>query len=364
MPLEIIRNDITNMQVDAIVNAANHLPVIGYGVDSGIHKKAGNQLIEARKVIGEIAFGDAAITPGFNLDSKYVIHTATPIWLGGDKEEIRLLESCYKKSLQLALEYKCKSIAFPLLSAGNYQFPKDIAIQTAIDVFNKFLMKHEMQIYLVVFEKSALCISEKLFKSIQSFIDENYIQEKALEEYDIKSGEYEGTIDQLHKTKGAYKRNCTSKSTREKFIYNAQFDEIPFENLSIDEDLSLNSNLKLEDFLKITDETFSECLLRLIDQKGLTEPVVYKKANIDRKLFSKIINNKNYKPRKVTCIAFAIALELDIDETRDFIGKAGYALTHSSKFDLIIEFFIRMKNYDIFAINNALFYYDMPPIGC
>ena len=317
MPFEIVRNDLTNMQVDAIVNAANSRPIIGFGTDSGVHKKAGRQLLIARRKIGKIAFGDAAVTPAFNLDAKYVIHAVSPIWQGGKKNETELLESCYTKSLQLALEYGCESIAFPLLAAGNHGFPKELALQIAINTFSKFLMKHEMQIYLVVFNRSAFVLSSKLFHSVQSFIDDTYIQEKYLEEYNIPTGQKAPDID----------------------LY------------------------QLEDLMKEMEETFSESLIHLIDQKGLKDPDVYKKANIDRKLFSKIKNNKNYKPSKATCIAFAIALELNLDETRDLIGKAGYALTHSSKFDIIIEYFILEGNYNSFEINEVLFAFDQPMIG-
>lgn len=317
MPFEIVRNDLTNMQVDAIVNAANSCPIIGFGTDSGVHKKAGRQLLIARRKIGKIAFGDAAVTPAFNLDAKYVIHAVSPIWQGGKKNETELLESCYTKSLQLALEYGCESIAFPLLAAGNHGFPKELALQIAINTFSKFLMKHEMQIYLVVFNRSAFVLSSKLFHSVQSFIDDTYIQEKYLEEYNIPTGQKAPDID----------------------LY------------------------QLEDLMKEMEETFSESLIHLIDQKGLKDPDVYKKANIDRKLFSKIKNNKNYKPSKATCIAFAIALELNLDETRDLIGKAGYALTHSSKFDIIIEYFILEGNYNSFEINEVLFAFDQPMIG-
>lgn len=176
MPLEIIRNDITTMQADAIVNAANPGPVIGHGLDTAIHKQAGTQLFAARQQIGDIAFGDAVITPAFRLHAKYVIHAVTPIWQGGSQNGSKLLESCYVKALQLALEHKCESVAFPLLPAGNHGFPKDVALQIALNAFSQFLMKHEMQIYLVVFDRSAFALSEKLFQSVQSFIDDTYIE--------------------------------------------------------------------------------------------------------------------------------------------------------------------------------------------
>ena len=355
MPFEIIRNDITTMQVDAIVNAANPRPVIGYGLDAGIHQKAGEQLLIARKEIGDIAFGDAVITPAFKLDSRYVIHAVSPIWQGGQKMETALLESCYTKSLQLALEHKCESIAFPLLSAGNHGFPKDVALQTAINAFSKFLMKHDMQIYLVVFNRSAFTLSEKLFHSVQSFIDETYIQKKSLEEYGIKNKKNVDDIELLQLREAMSRRIAKPEC-------DYQLHEIPSAKAVITAPV-LSAPRKLEDLMKEMDETFSESLIRLIDQKGMKDPDVYKRANIDRKLFSKIKNNPDYKPSKSTAIAFAVALELSLDETRDLIGRAGFAMTHSSKFDIIIEYFLREKNYNIFEINEVLFAFDQPLIG-
>jgi len=359
MPFEIVRNDITNMEVDAIVNAANPRPIIGYGVDSGIHKKAGNQLLAARKKIGDIAFGDAAITPAFNLDAKYVIHAVSPIWQDGNKNEAALLENCYRKSLELALENKCESIAFPLLSAGNHGFPKELALQIAINVFSQFLMKHEMQIYLVVFSRNAFALSEKLFHSVKSFIDETYIQEKSLEEYGVSNKRDVRELELLQL------REAMSRRRKAELEYNLMCESV-CEGICEDKELepvAPSAPRKLEDLMKEIDESFSEGLIRLIDQKGLKDPDVYKKANIDRKFFSKIKNNKNYKPSKATCVAFAIALELNLDETRDLIGKAGYALTHSSKFDIIIEYFILEGNYNTFEINEVLFAFDQPLIG-
>lgn len=357
MPFEIVRNDITNMEVDAIVNAANPRPIIGYGVDSGVHKKAGDQLLVARKKIGDIAFGEAAITPAFNLSAKYVIHAVSPIWQDGKKNEAQLLENCYVNSLQLALEHKCESIAFPLLSAGNHGFPKDLALQTAINVFSKFLMKHEMQIYLVVFGKQSFALSEKLFHSVQSYIDETYIQEKSLEEYGVTNKRDVRELELLKL------REAMSRRRKAELEYNILADEVCEESAEYEALAPTAAPRKLEDLMKEIDETFSEALIRLIDQKGLKDPEVYKKANIDRKFFNKIKNNKNYKPSKSTCVAFAIALELNLDETRDLIGKAGYALTHSSKFDIIIEFFILQRNYNMFEINEVLFDFDQPSLG-
>ena len=255
MPFEIVRNDLTNMQVDAIVNAANPRPIIGYGVDSGVHKKAGDQLLIARKKIGDIAFGDAAITPAFDLDAKYVIHAVSPIWQDGKKSESVLLENCYTKSLQLALEHKCESVAFPLLSAGNHGFPKDLALQIAIGAISKFLMKHEMQIYLVVFSRNAVALSEKLFHSVKSYIDDTYIQEKSLEEYGV-SNKRDVRDTELFQLREAMKRRRLAE-----LEYNSQICEAISEadyDYEIDEaPLAPSAPRKLEDLMKEIDETFS-----------------------------------------------------------------------------------------------------------
>ena len=375
MPFTIQRNDITTMQADAIVNTANPLPIIGPGVDAGIHQKAGAALLSARKEIGRIALGDAAITPAFGLNAKYIIHAVSPVWDGmqetSPSKEIplptqatALLEACYTKSLELALAHGCESIAFPLLAAGNNSFPKDVALQVAVSAFSKFLMKHEMQIYLVVFDRIAFALSEKLFSSVQSFIDDTYMAEKSLEEYQ------ESALPPLPCGSVPLEDQATKpsdstplKDRAPKPVVSAPMMPTPMKSTPHMSAPSMSAPRKLEDLMKQMDASFSEHLIRLIDQRGMKDPDVYKRANIDRKLFSKIKNNVHYKPSKATAIAFAIALQLSLEETRDLIGRAGYALTHSSKFDIIIEYFLREGNYDIFEINQVLFAFDQPLIG-
>ncbi len=357
MPFEIVRNDIVNMQVDAIVNTANSKPIIGYGCDAGIHKKAGPELLQAREKIGAIGVGQVAITPGFDLDAEYVLHAVGPIWQDGTHNEEKLLRQCYDKALSLAWEYKCESIAFPLLSAGNHGFPKALALQIAIAAFSSFLMEHEMQIYLVVFSDDAFALSEKLFHSVASYIDENYILDKKLDEYGVadKRDVREAELMQI--------RRALERQRNLRYQQELLADEecvVQSVAMGVDEDASAYD---LADLLDETDAGFSETLLLLIDRTGKKDSEIYKKANVDRKLFSKIRNNKNYKPSKSTALAFAIALELDLDETKDFIGRAGYALTHSSKFDIIVEYFIKKRNFNIHEINLALFEFDQSLLG-
>lgn len=352
MPFEIVRNDILNMQVDAIVNTANPDPVIGSGIDYAIYQKAGNELIRARKKIGVIETGDVAITPGFDLDCKYIIHAVGTSWGNGKHNEKAILASCYRKSLALAKEYNCESIAFPLMATGNYGFPKPVALQIAVQEISAFLMENEMQIYLVVFGKEEFKLSEKLFKSVNSYIDENYIEDAISDEYDIEDSR-----------RGVHRLGTVPSS----FIIRRNRSMIDDET-----DIDLCSSCcapyeinpdDLGDLLDNLDAGFSETLLKLIDRTGKKDSEIYKKANVDRKLFSKIRNNMDYRPSKTTALAFAFALELDLEETKDFIERAGYALSHSNKFDVIIEYFLVNRNYDIFELNEVLFAFDQPLLG-
>lgn len=337
MPFEIVRNDIVNMRVDAVVNTANPNPVIGSGVDSGIHKKAGHELLVARQKIGCIDFGDAAITPGFDLDARYVIHTVGPVWEDGSHREEQILSSCYRNSLTLAKEHECESIAFPLIATGNYGFPKPLALQIAVREISTFLLENEMQVYLVVFGKEAFALSEKLFKSVNSYIDENYIRSKKLDEYGTES---------------MYGSRLEARRIREQECA----------DMSVGAAIPMDSD-DWGQLINDLDAGFSETLLQLIDRTGKKDSEIYKKANVDRKLFSKIRNNMDYRPSKTTALAFAFALELDVDETKDFIGRAGFALSHSSKFDVIVEYFLVNGNYNVFELNEVLFAFDQPLIG-
>lgn len=334
MPLEIIRNDITKVHADAIVNAANSSLLGGGGVDGAIHRAAGPELLEECRNLGGCMVGQAKITKGYKLPAMYVIHTVGPVWSDGKNNEEKLLSDCYKNSLALAKEYKLESIAFPLISAGAFGYPKDKAIKTAISVIGDFLLNNEMMVFLVVYDKTAFMLSEKLFSSIAQYIDDKYIEERP--------------------------QDCKNRFSEVHAFKDYNFEEPMF--LSIEKPFKKHKR-SLDDVVKYMDETFSQMLLRLIDEKGMTDSQTYKKANIDRKLFSKIRNDINYKPSKPTVIAFAIALQLNLDETKDLLLKAGFALSHSSKFDIIIEYFIEENNYNIFEINEALFAFDQNLLG-
>jgi len=322
MPFLIVRNDITNIHADAIVNTANPRAIVGRGADSHIHAKAGPELLAARKKIGDIPVGSAAVTDAYALDAKYVIHAVGPAWQGGVNGEAELLRSCYDNALNLAWKLGCRSVAFPLISAGFYGYPNAAALEIAISAFSAFLMKHNMRIILTVFNTEAFRLAEQLFDRVESYIDENFILELTEEEY-------------------SYPRN---------YIQSCPYSEDTVELHSI------------PDFNDLEDG-FSETLLKFIDRSGKKDSEVYKKANIDRKLFSKIKNNPNYQPSKVTVFSFAVGLELDLEDTKKLLASAGFALSRSSRFDLILEFFIKEGNYDMFRINQVLYDFDQTLLG-
>ena len=328
MPLIIVRNDITKMPVDAIVNAAKESLLGGGGVDGCIHRAAGPELLAECRRLGGCKTGDAKITKAYLLPCRYVIHTVGPVWRGGGHGERELLASCYRTSLALAQAHNCETVAFPLISSGIFGYPKDQALRVAVDTIGEFLLGSDMTVYLVIFDRKAYQISGKLFADIAEYIDDHYV-------------------------------DAHTDSRRER---TRRMGVVESRMLTAYEDAPMAVG-GLDEALAHLDAGFSETLLKLIDRSGKKDAEVYKKANVDRKLFSKIRNNPGYKPSKSTAIAFAIALELNLDETRELIARAGYALSASSKFDVIIEYFIGREKYDIFEINEALFAFDQSLLG-
>lgn len=329
MPLEIVRNDITKMKVDAIVNAANETLLGGGGVDGCIHRAAGPELLQECRTRGGCRTGEAKITGAYRLPCRYIIHTVGPVWNGGKYGEREQLASCYRTSLALAKEHGCETVAFPLISSGIFGYPKDQALRVAVDTIGEFLLHNDMTVYIVIFSRTAYQISSKLFADIAEYVDDHYV-------------------------------DAHTDSQRERL---RRMSVLEGRALSAGAAAAPMSADGLDRLLAHLDAGFSETLLKLIDRSGKKDSEIYKKANVDRKLFSKIRNNPDYKPSKETAIAFAIALELNLDETRDLVARAGYALSASSKFDVIIEYFIKQKKYDIFEINEALFAFDQSLLG-
>ncbi len=346
MPFQIVRNDITKVRADAIVNTANPKPICGAGTDHAIYEAAGyDDLLAARQEIGPMERGTVAVTPAFALKAKYIIHAIGPKWIDGESGEFDILTSCYQLSLEKALELGCSSIAFPLLATGVYGFPKDQALQIAFRVISTFLMEHEMKVILVVFDQESFMLSGKIFDDVASLIDEKEMQEKHAREY----------------------RGVRLQSRR--------MAEIPEEEAFADDDASMVccsapmdacclSEESLDYRLRHKEENFQQCLFRMIDARGLKDSEVYTRANMDRKLFSKIRCNPDYHPKKKTVLALAIALKLDIEETNELLNKAEWALSSSNNSDIIISYFIQQKHYNILTeINPTLFKYGLPTLG-
>ena len=330
MPLQIVRNDITKMQVDAIVNAANETLLGGSGVDGAIHQAAGPELLAECRTLHGCKTGQAKITKGYHLPAKFVIHTVGPVWEGGSYGERELLVSAYRSSLELALEHRCETVAFPLISSGVFGYPKDQALKVAVDTIGDFLLQHDMTVYLVIFDKAAHTIGGKLFSDIAAYIDDRYAEEHT---------------------------DSDEEQRRRRFrvLVSAPMPEA--------EAAPAAAPSSLNEALEMMDESFSQMLLRKIDEVGLTDAECYKRANVDRRLFSKIRSDIHYKPSKPTAMAFAVALELPLEEAREMLQKAGFAFSHASKFDIIVEYFIAHRNYNIFEINEALFAFDQSLLG-
>lgn len=350
MPIEIVRNDITKMKVDAIVNAANSSLLGGGGVDGCIHRAAGPDLLKECRTLGGCDTGSAKITKAYKLPCKYVIHAVGPRWRDGQHGERDLLISCYRTSLELAKEAKCETVAFPLISSGIFGYPKDQALRVAIDTISAFLLENDMTVYIVIFDRAAYKISEKLFADIAEYIDDRYVAEHE----DSRSERLRRlrTMDDAP----LLKANMPCANIKE-----AASDEM-FAPMAV-AGAAGSTHKTLDDALQQIDESFSEMLLRKITERGMTDAECYKKANIDRKLFSKIRSDRLYKPSKTTALAFAIALELPLAEAKDMLMKAGFALSRSNKFDIIIEYFIENGNYNVFEINEALFAFDQSLLG-
>ena len=404
MPLSIIRNDITRVSADAIVNTANPHVAVGEGTDLAIYEAAGMEaLLDERAKIGDLEPGQAAVTPAFALDAKYIIHTVGPAWRGGDHGEKETVSQCYRNCLREAVRLECESIAFPLISTGTYGFPKDAALDIAVREFTDFLDDHEMDISLVVYDKESFALSSELFSDIRSYISDAEAQRRVFNEAmpffapessvpideDVMRSAPRSAMPPVRKKANGGFRFLRRKGDREE---KAERTEAPkhYEEADLDTGYSVGMALpesmeseksivpdettgalyskrsideSLEKLLNTKEETFQQMLFRIIDSKGMTDPEVYKKANIDRKLFSKIRSNVNYNPTKKTAIAFAIALGLNLDETTDLLRRAGLSLSPSNHFDIIVKYCIEHGITNIHEVNCILFEFDQMLLG-
>ena len=373
MPFEIIRNDITKMRADAIVNAANETLLGGGGVDGAIHVAAGPELLAECETLGGCRTGQAKLTKGYRLPCKSVIHTVGPVWQDGNHGEPELLASCYRESLKLAEEHGCESVAFPLISSGVYGYPKDRALRVASDTILEFLADHDMHVYLVIYDRRAFLISSSLYANIRSFIGDSDIDAGYYEMQERRRREYNILHSQAPKSEAGPKARPSGvlpsllrkRKEREKEAETGA----AVEDISPERDFCMEARPAsilpddLGKYVSRLDEGFREMLIRKIDEKQMTDAECYKRANIDRKLFNKIKNQPDYKPGKSTVLALAISLKLPMGEIREMLEKAGFSLSHSNKFDLIVEYFILHGNYNIWEINEALFSFDQKLLG-
>jgi len=390
MPFTIIRNDITKVRADAIVNTANPEPRYASGTDGAIYRAAGaEQLLAERKKIGHIEVGEAVVTDAFFLPAKYIIHTAGPVWDGGNNNEFESLAACYRKCLFLAKMLKCGSIAFPLISTGVYGFPKDRALSIATKEISEFLEEEDMEVILVVFDRTAFRLSADLAENVEQYIDDHMVSEIREEEY--SAGRPYPRPQNMREAGAFYDygkealpsaphpafysnaapespKKAKEKRRRKGFLSDLFEKERPEAPAMEAEECAApgvyGTGKSLDDIMAHVGESFQEMLLRMIDERKLADTTVYKKANLDRKLFSKIRCNSDYAPKKKTAVALAIALQLNLDETVDLLARAGYALSPGSRFDLIIEYCIENRIYDIHKINNILFNFNQPTLGC
>lgn len=322
MPLYIVRADITQMEVDAIVCATNTALAAEGDVSGGIFAAAGKEdLKRACAALAPIEVGEAVITPAFGLAAKHIIHTAGPIYRGEEADRL-LLRACCLNSLRLAWENSCTSMAFPLIPGGVNRYPKGEALRIATSAIKDFLQDHDLTVYLAVYDKESFLIGEHLFDQVQSYLDEYFVD------------------TELEWSRRGFVGEAITKADRAAAVPKG-----------------------LDELISSLDEPFAETLLRLIDAKGKTDVEVYRLANLDRRLFSKIRTVEGYRPSKRTALALAIALELSLEETNDLLARAGFTLSPSQKFDVIIEYFIIHGRYDIFEINQVLFSYDQPLLG-
>lgn len=352
MPFKIVRNDITHVKADVIVNTANPKPIYASGTDLAIYQAAGaDELLAERKKVGCIERGDIAVTGAYALNAKYIIHTVGPVWVDGMHKEFETLENCYAKSLQKALELGCDSIAFPLISTGVYGFPKDKALQIAVFVFSRFLLENEMQIILVVFDKKSFQLSGQLVGEIDSFIDANYIRQKRRSEYSRRTSRHSKIESDIAYDSEVYEECC--RYSEEEEIETKLLMSVPMPDRA----------MSLEEELENIGMSFHDKLFELIGKSGMDNKDVWKRANLDRKHFSKIQCDEKYHPKKKTVMALCIALKLDLEQAKDLLARADWAFSPSSKVDLIVQKAIIDKQYDIYQLNLVLFQYTNEILG-
>ena len=359
MPFKIVRNDITKMNTEAIVNTANDYPTVGTGCDFAVYKAAGyDELLKYRQdKIGIVQEGEAFITPGFKLQAKYIIHAVSPFYIDGEHGEERLLRSCYRKSLAIAKENNIKSISFPLISTGGFGYPKEEGMRIAVDEINAFLLTNRMDITLVVFDKKATELGENIYPKLQAYIDHNYVLEKHDEEYGDRC-----FSSYCEDEPGYYARGIRRVELAEPICESIDiYDECKVSICDDDEDVD-KLNKMLNERLAHKSDTFSEYLLYLIESKGMTNVDVYKRAIVDKRYFAKLKNNKDFHPEKIKALCLCVGAKLNLDETKDLLARAGYALSPADMTDIIFSFYIEHNHFDVIDIDIQLEEHGLPCI--
>lgn len=368
MPFQIIHNDITKVKADAIVNTANPSVAVGDGVDRAIYEAAGwDNLLAARQQIGELPVGQVGITPAFKLPAKYIIHSSGPWWQGGSHREVQLLRQCYDRSLELAYKNKCRSIAFPLMATGTYAFPKELGLQIAVDSFKAFLEDHEMEITLVVFTEYAYKVSGDIFDTVESFVDSHYVDAALDAEYKIESIPEDGAplLDEDIEEEDNGDDFKEARSNRPVPLMSAMPSFLgSVGSFKASEAAPVKPKKKsLDNVLKgIYTDSFEKHLQQLINKKELKNAEVYAAANISKQYFSKLLKGQ-VKPSKEKVLALAVGLQLNVDETIDFLRLAGYALSPISQTDAVVEYFIENEDYNVMKIDIVLFDYGLDTLS-
>lgn len=366
MAFKIVRNDITKMNTEAIVNTANEHVTVGSGCDSAVYEAAGMDALLSYRTekIGFVQAGEAFITPGFALQAKYIIHAVSPLYIGGDEGEEEKLRSCYRKSLQLAKENGIRSIAFPLISTGGFGYPKEEGMRIAVDEIHAFLLNNEMDIYLVVFDDQAKSLGKRIYPELEEYIDQNYVEEKRREEYGDRPF-VSAALSKASRTAGLGSILRRKNAKESAPLMETKIVMAPVEKGDEGQsfiDFETEHESKLEERMKHISDTFSQYLLYLIQNKKMENAEVYKRAIVDKKIFSKIKNNVDYHPQKLTALCLCVGAKLNLDESRDLLARAGYALSPCDKTDIIFSYFIENEIYDMIELDIQLEEHGLPCI--
>ena len=400
MPFSIVRDDIARVSADAVVNAANPRLKAGGGVCGSLFAAAGAADMQAAcDAIGGCPTGSAVATPAFALDAKWCIHAVGPVWNGGVSGEREALRSCYRALFAKVIRLGARSVAFPLISAGIYGFPAGQALAIAREETESFLREHDdVEATLVVFDRAVLRAGNALFEEIAEYIDDEYVDSSPYargrsRRLDGCGADLDAAALAAEEVGGAELGAATADAAdvAAGSAFGAVSAAAPMAAEAADEPLILKAPSalaslwrrgkargegadrgrpeaaaapqELDDLLDNLDASFSETVLALIDERGLADSEVYHRANLSRQLFSKIRSNRAYRPTKPTAVALAVALRLSVSQTQDLLARAGFTLSRSSKFDVIVRFFLERRIYDVFQINEALFAYDQPLLG-